>query len=113
MLCNLMTDVAKNRDIPISESALFAILGFVIVFVGIAFLILVVWLIGKAIHKGESKNTKEEQPKIVVEQPVAASTAKSDEISEEVVAAITAALMAYYQKTNAKCEFRVKRIKRI
>ena len=37
----------------------------------------------------------------------------SDEITEETVAIITAAIMAYYEKNNPKCEFTVKRIKRI
>jgi hypothetical protein len=36
-----------------------------------------------------------------------------EELSDEVVAVITAAIAAYYQKENKKCEFTVKRIKRV
>jgi methionyl-tRNA synthetase len=36
-----------------------------------------------------------------------------NEVDEETVAIITAAIMAYYQKNNPKCEFTVRRIKKI
>lgn len=37
----------------------------------------------------------------------------ANELDEETVAVITAAIMAYYQNSNPKCEFTIKRIKRI
>ena len=41
------------------------------------------------------------------------NTGNEEELSDEVVAVITAAIAAYYQKENKKCEFTVKRIKRV
>ena len=38
---------------------------------------------------------------------------QTEEIDEETVAVIMAALMAYYEKNNPKCAFTVKRIKRV
>ena len=38
---------------------------------------------------------------------------ESEEIDEETVAVITAAIMAYYEVNYPKCEFTVRRIKKI
>lgn len=110
MLYNLLTDTARYRSVGIGEAALYALLGFIVVFVGIAFLIFVVWLVGKIMTAIEKKPTKPQ--KIQQEQTVAAIS-EEEEVSEETVAVIMAALMAYYEKNNPKCEFKVKRIKRI
>ncbi len=99
----------------VGETALYAILGYLVVFIGIAFLIFVVWGIGKILSKinGEShsveKNKKEEKKPVQTQAP----QTTEDELNDETVAVIMAALMAYYQQTNAKCDFIVKRIKRI
>lgn len=102
------------------EAALYALIGFVVVFVGIIIIIGIIWLVGlimrktnnlefltkkrekkaKGNKKGEAKNTA---------QPVTAN----DEIPDEVKAAIIAAIMAYYQEKEEKCQFTVKRIKRL
>ena len=95
------------------ESVLYAALGFLIVFVGIAFLIFVVWMVGKVIAK---KSGDKKQPEKVVpqtKQEDAPTVAQTEEIPEETVAVIMAALMAYYQTERPKCEFTVRRIKRI
>lgn len=119
MLQNILTmdaaDIAnKTRDIPIQEAALYALLGFLIVVVGITFLIFIVWLVGKIMSKPNKKETVKREsaplsdviPKKAVEQDIYA-------VDDETVAVIMAALMAYYQKNNPKCEFTVKRIKRV
>ena len=95
------------------ESALYAVLGFLIVFIGIAFLIFVVWLAGKVFSKINSG--KKSTPKVISsprqeELPV---VEEAEEVSEETVAVIMAALMAYYQVERPKYEFTVRRIKRI
>lgn len=120
MLYDLLTSMTdKFRSIPVGEAALYALLGFGVVFVGIAFLILVVWLVGKVMSniKGPVKPKKKtEQEKTVVEpvsESIAVADASEDAISDETVAVITAALMAYYQQVNPQCEFTVKRIKKI
>ena len=117
MLNSLLVNVAdKTRTVGIDEAALYALLGFAVVVLGIVFLIFVIWLVGKAMNKvnGVEVVKKSPQPPAVKEsqQSVAVSNV-SDEITEETVAIITAAIMAYYQQTNPKCEFTVKRIKRI
>lgn len=116
MVWNLLTGATdKTREFSnAGEAALYAVLGFLVVFVGIAFLIFVVWLVGKLMAKTTGKTEVKPQPK-VKELPKAQPAIKTenDEITDETVAIITAAIMAYYQQNNPKCEFTVKRIKRI
>ena len=99
-------------DVPIGEVALYALIGFLVVFFGISFLIFVVWLVGKIMAKTSSRAPKtkkmEENAVDLVPAP-----ANEEEMDEETVAVITAAIMAYYVKENRKCEFTVKRIKRL
>ena len=115
---NLLTAIEeKFRSIDVGEAALYAALGFAIVFFGIALLIFVVWLIGRFMVKFHpQKVTKKEQPSAHVANEVVENLAiadATDTIDEQTVAVIMAALMVYYQNTNPKCEFTVKRIKRI
>lgn len=115
MLRNLLTSSLPEgyQEISIGTAALYALIGFLVVFAGIAFLVLVVWGVGK----GMSKKSGAAKPKETVsekkETVIPAVTHETEEISEETVAVITAALMAYYEKQNPKCAFTVKRIKRI
>ncbi len=117
MLSSLLVNVAdKTRTVGIDEAALYALLGFAVVFLGIVFLIGVIWLVGKVMGKVNNLDRAVKAPKEpAVKAPVqnVAVSNDSDEITEETVAIITAAIMAYYQQTNPKCEFTVKRIKRI
>ncbi len=110
MLNLLVETTGKYRTVDLPEAALYALLGFSIVFLGIAFLIFVVWLVGKIMTKTKTSK-KVVAEKAPIQQTIAET--ESEEISEETVAVITAALMAYYQANNPKCEFTVKRIKRI
>ena len=103
------------KEIGIGEAAIYPLLGFVVVFVGIAFLIFVVWLVGKIMTAtgGKTKEApKQEKAEVAPALPVQATT-DGEELSEETIAVITAAIMAYYTQQNKKCEFTVKRIKRI
>ena len=116
MVWNLLAGAAdKTREFDnVGEAALYALLGFLVVFVGIAFLIFVVWGVGKIMTKATGKTVAKPQQKAVEMPKVAPSEqTESDEITDETVAIITAAIMAYYQQNNPKCEFTVKRIKRI
>ena len=115
MLTNLLTnDVADkyNYEMPISEAALNALIGFLVVFAGISFLILVIWLVGKVMAKGKVQ-PKQESVETKVAQKVSPTPVEESSLDEETVAVIMAALTAYYEKNNPKCEFTVKRIKRI
>ena len=101
-----------GRIVEVPEALLYALIGFLVVFAGIALLITVVWAVGKIM----STINPTVQPKKIEAKPKQAQVApvvNSDEVDEETVAVITAALMAYYQTTNPKCGFTVKRIKRI
>ncbi|MCD7729491.1 MAG: OadG family protein [Clostridia bacterium] len=105
-----------------AESFIYAGIGIAVVFIGILILIGILVLIGFIFKKLEQKgvlNRKTRKSKKNAEkQSVIAETEKvpetvSDEIPDEVKAAIVAAIMAYYQTEQPKCEFTVKRIKRI
>jgi sodium pump decarboxylase gamma subunit len=107
MLTNLLTNNPVIATIP--EAALYALIGYLVVFFGIAFLIFVVWLVGLIMQRSTSKGTKiAKQEAVKISQPI-----QSDDIDEETVAVIMAALTAYYETNHPKCEFTVKRIKRI
>ena len=111
MLFNLLTGTGPKQDPSVGEASLYALLGFAVVFIGIIFLIFVVWLVGQIMAKTQAKPIKTEK---VEEKPLQVSpTVKEDELSEETIAVIMAALTAYYQTNNPKCEFTLKRIKRI
>ena len=114
MLLNLLARTEDpTRSVPVGESALYAFLGFIVVFIGIAFLIAVVWLVGKVMSTNKTVGATQKTPRQTVAESIAVADAETEEVSEETVAVIMAALMAYYQTNNPKCEFTVKRIKRI
>lgn len=118
---NALLDITLHNDgkyyfDSFPEALVYALIGFVIVFIGIAIIIAVIWLIGLLMRKtnnlafltniGKKKKSKSE--------PVQSQTdVQDDEISDEVKVAIVAAIMAYYESEQPKCEFKVKRIKRI
>ena len=102
------------------EIALYGLIGYAVVFLGIAFLIFIVWAVGKLLavwnEKSNAKSTAKSEEKVevskkdIVTQPI---VVENDEITDETVAVIMAAIMAYYEKNNPKCEFTLKRIKRM
>ena len=111
---NLLTNTLPEggRMVEVPEALLYALIGFLVVFAGIALLIAVVWAVGKvmsAINPTAQPKKVEVKPKQTQVAPVVIE----NDVDEETVAVITAALMAYYQKTNPQCGFTVKRIKRI
>ena len=117
MLNTLLTNATdKMRTVEIPEAVLYALVGFATVFLGIILLILVIWLVGKGMNKIKVETKQVVKPKTpeakAPTQSVSTPNA-TEEITDETVAIITAAIMAYYQQTNPKCEFTVKRIKRI
>ena len=100
------------------EAALYALIGFLVVFVGIIIIIGIIWLVGLIMRKTNNleflTKKREKKPKKGREKQAEVSAPSADEeIPDEVKAAIIAAIMAYYQEKEEKCEFTVKRIKRI
>ncbi|MBO5411979.1 MAG: OadG family protein [Clostridia bacterium] len=117
MLNLLNTTLDKFREVSLGEVSVYALLGFSVVFAGIIFLIFVLWGLGKVMSQAPKapttqKTTVKPAPALA-EEALAVADVDTDTISEETVAVIMAALMAYYQSVGPKCEFTVKRIKRI
>lgn len=138
MLNQLLTSALPEGGqwVTFGEASLFALIGFLVVFAGIAFLILVVWLVGKVMpiindklawlvglvgkvmsiindKLTTKKQVKKETVPVQQEPQQMVTSAESDDVDEETVAVIMAALMEYYQTNNPKCAFTLKRIKRI
>lgn len=113
---NLLTNALPEggRMVEVPEALLYAIIGFLVVFAGIALLIAVVWAVGKVMTAVNPTATpKKVETKAKPQQTQTAPVAVLNDVDEETLAVITAAIMAYYQKTNPQCGFTVKRIKRI
>lgn len=114
MLTNLLQKTVPEggQIVGVPEAVLYALIGYLVVFAGIAFLIFIVWLVGKLFTNMENKTKTAPVAVEKVEQP-AVNPTTSDDLDEETVAVIMAALTAYYENNYPKCEFTVKRIKRI
>lgn len=127
-MVNMLLDIVPNGDGNYyfdnnAESLIYALIGFLIVFAGIVILIAIIWLVGLIMRKtnnlafitqcgsGKKKVEKAEPVKQVAE--TAEKVSDDGEIPDEVKAAIIAAIMAYYGEQEQKCEFTVKRIKRL
>lgn len=112
MLQNLLTSTLPEggQIVTVPESVLYALIGYLMVFAGIILLIAIVWIVGKVISSNKPA-PKTEKP--VKENVEIVSIPNKEELDEETVAVITAALMAYYQENKPYCGFIVKRIKRI
>ena len=72
---------------------------------------MIIKLLGAFLDKGKKKNHPQENKPAAV--PAAQEVAKEEGITDEVKAAIIAAISAYYFGENTKtCEFKVKKIKK-
>ena len=104
----------------ISEALIYALIGFVVVFIGIVLIIFIIWLIGLILRKTNNLEflsklsikgkLKKKKP---IENQSNITVTEDEGISDEVKAAIVAAIMAYYDDEKPDCEFIVRRIKRI
>lgn len=99
------------------EALVYALIGFIVVFIGILLVIFVIWLIGFILKKSNNlaflKNIGKKNKSVGAEITENEATADGDEISDEIKVAVVAAIMAYYDSEKPECEFEVKRIKRI
>ena len=102
------------------EPFLYALIGFLLVFVGITLIIFIVWLLGLIMRKTNNlefltkKREKTDKKQAETTQNSQSELkAESDDIPDEVKVAIMAAIMAYYEEKQEKCQFTVKRIKRL
>ena len=118
MWMTLLTDTLPEGGVQATflESVLYAIMGYLVVFAGIAFLILVVWLVGKLMTKTGGVKLRKGKKTVVENTPSPVAEVlpeQSEEVDEETIAVIMAALTAYYEKNDPKCEFTIKRIKKV
>lgn len=105
----------------VGEGAFYAVFGFAFVFCGIAVLIAIFSVLGLVMKKlGKRKQAKaaaeqaEAQAKTSTETAAPKETISADEgLSPQTVAAITAAVAAVLSENAQKCDFIVKRIKRL
>lgn len=97
-------------DNPIINGLYTLFLGMVVVFVGMLIIVLAVSICGKILKSSYQPEKKEEKP--VEVQPIAETSAQSEEIPAHIKAAIIAAISAYYFNSQSKCDFVVKKIKR-
>lgn len=123
MLNNILSIVPKSDGnyyfSSFGEALVYALIGFLVVFVGIVLIICIIWLIGLILRKtnnlafltNRKSSRKKEEVKADVQNKDVST--ESDDIPDEVKAAIIAAIFAYYSEEKPKCEFKVKRIKRI
>ena len=87
------------------------VLGLIIVFAGMAILVLVVSLVAKVMTaKAKKKETAEETEMV---EAVTETTVEEDGIPESVRVAIMAAVLAYYEGEGVKNELVVKKIKKL
>ncbi|MDE5721234.1 MAG: hypothetical protein K2I30_00630 [Clostridia bacterium] len=111
------------------EAFIYALIGFLVVVIGIVLIIFIIWLIGLILRKTNnlaflakftaksksafSKLKKKKSEEVKQEAKTDAIAEGGEDVSDEVKVVIVAALMAYYSEENPQCEFRVKRIRRI
>ena len=86
------------------------VLGMLVIFFGMTIIILCLSLAMVVVNKIEKKGEKQTKKPVVVEQKPQEDIG---EVSEEIKVAIIAAISAYYFEQNLKCDFQVKKIKRI
>ncbi len=114
----------KDKEISVGEAAVDALIGFCVVFAGIALLVFIVWGVGKIMQNaslGNGKGGKKAAPKTAQKpaikpektQAVAPVKAADEGIDDETVAVIAAAIAAVYEAERRSCGFVVKRIKRM
>ena len=95
----------------IGEGAFMAVFGFAFVFLGIVIMILLFTGLGKIMSvingkkKGKSATVKDSA------KPNKAH--KQEQTDDELIAVITAAISAYYEGENTKCDFVVRIIKKL
>ncbi len=117
MLANLLSWF----NFPVGDSAFYSVFGLVFVFFGIALLVAIFTVLGIVMKKINARPKKEKQEKKAKakknektqDKPVVPSIEETQGLSPEIVAVISAAIAAYYESENAKCDFVVRRIKKL
>ena len=103
---NLLVEEGYPKFIGAGEAALDAVIGFIVVFVGISLLIFVVWLFGFAMKKFRKPQKRETIAQEATATPI------NESADDEITAVICAAVAAIYAEKKQKPEFVVKDTKR-
>lgn len=111
MIQNLAALINEEGSLSLGEACIYALIGFAIIFIGITLIILIIQFIGFIMKKTD--NLAVLSKKKTVKVAPATENAADEDVPDEVKAAIIAAIMAYYTAEKAKCDFKVKRIRRI
>ncbi len=113
---SLLSLINQEGSLGFGEACIYALIGYLIVFIGIAIIIFIIWLIGLVLRKTDNLAflTKAGRKKNKINENAIERVDEIDgEVPDEVKVAIIAAVMAYYCEEKPECEFRVRRIKRI
>lgn len=115
MINNLSALINQEGSLSFGEACVYALIGFALIFIGILIIIFIIKLIGIIMQKTDNLAflTKKKNKKKSAEQSPAQTNTDGDEVPDEIKAAIIAAIMAYYTAEKPKCDFKVKRIRRI
>ena len=91
------------------------LLGLVVVFLGMAIIVLFVSLVGKVINRPAkpAKEVKQEAQVVPVKESAPAPVVTDGEVPEEVRVAIIAAIAMYYENNQPNHEFKVRKIKKL
>ena len=90
------------------------VLGMIVVFAGMAILVLICSGVAKIMaSKSAAKKDEDEEEAVDEIEEVTETTADEDGIPENVRVAIMAAVLAYYEGEGVKNEFVVKKIKKL
>ena len=109
MLNNILSLFGSNL-----EAGLFTfVLGMLIVFGGMAVIVLVVTVIGKIMVAVKKKPADKKPEQKAIEVGAPATPAANDEVTDEVIAVITAAVAAILNEEKPHAEFVVKKIKKL
>ncbi len=103
----------------VGEGAFYAAFGFLFVFLGIVVLIILFTALGKIMkevnkpRKPRSKRRGGKKSKADSPETETAQGPTQEGVTPELIAVISAAIAAYYENENVKCDFVVKRIKKL
>ncbi len=95
----------------LGEGAFYAVFGLLFVFAGIALLIGIFTLLGFVMKKGNARKSGGARERTSAVGSVLPE--REEDVPPETVAVIAAALAAYYEAAPQKCDFVVRRIKRL
>lgn len=108
MINNLLISFTETLGV----GAIGLVLGMLIVFLGITVLVLMIKLLGAVLDKSKNDKNQSATDKSST-QPTEQPIMTEEGVTDEVKAAIVAAISAYYFGENTKtCEFKVKKIKK-